>query len=557
MKIFSHFSSIFFRFFLFRIAFIPQRNYNPYSVRKRSTAKIIILILNFFLIFQPAIPPPSIALYAAEVTLNPTGQLVPTVPAVTDENTAEVKAVAQPHAESLPNVTDFIMEGGISRADDEEVFIESNDPFYSSSGSWGQSYDDLWWLKRVRADQAWSISRGTDVPVAVIDTGFDFNHPDLASNLWSNLAELNGTPGIDDDHNGFIDDIHGWDFYNQDNDPRDDHGHGTAVSGVIAAVADNTLGIAGIAPESKIIPIKVLNSQGSGFVSHVISAIRYAADLGAKVINMSLGVLKNFLSKSLQTSFQNAVSYAKSKGSVLVAAAGNENSRVENSYPAGIKDVIAVGAIEPVTDQRAYFSNFGKLLDFVAPGVDILSLRATGTSFGSSSVVDPAYSRASGTSFSSPIVAGVVALIRSKFPLLNFDNIYQRLRSSAVDLGAGGFDNFYGYGLVDALGALTVSSVSSINSTKQISIGSASVLNLGYSFSRATRGAEFNPDIPDPMPASDINYPNSTPLRFDPFMHFPIFQLAEEKNKKAQNHYPFTRKNKKIRFIKPIPSQPA
>jgi len=307
---------------------------------------------------------------------------------------------------------------------------------------------------------------------------------------------------------------------------------------VIAATADNGIGIAGIAPESKIIPIKVLNSQGSGFVSDVISGIRYAADLGAKVINMSLGVLKNYLSRSWQISLENAVSYAISRGAVVVAAAGNNNSRVENTYPAGIKDVIAVGAIEPVTDQRAYFSNFGKLLDFVAPGVDILSLRAGGTSFGSSSVLDPAYSRASGTSFSSPIVAGVVALIRSKFPLLNLNDIYQRLKNSAVDLGSRGFDNYYGYGLVDALGALTVNTVSPIYSAKPISVISPIFSNFIYSFSRPTRGAELSPDLPDPIPDSDFG--NSNFIRFEPPSYFPIFQLSETENKKSAS-----RKNKR------------
>jgi len=520
------------------------------SMRKKFVLKSIACFFSFCLVYLPTRTSSNV-IYAADATLDPAGQFVPTVPAITEEKAIAERtekketSATQTQAQSLPNVTDFLTEGGISRADDEEVHLESNDPFYSTSGSWGQSYDDLWWLKRVRADQAWSLSRGTNVPVAVIDTGLDFNHPDIAGNLWTNQAELNGIPGFDDDGNGFVDDVRGWDFYNRDNDPRDDNGHGTAVAGVIGALADNALGIAGIAPESKIIPIKVLNSAGRGYVSDVISAIRYAADLGAKVINMSLGVLKTFLSKSLQTSFENAVSYAKSKGSVLVAAAGNDNNRVENSYPAGIKDVIAVGAINPVTDQRAYFSNFGKLLDFVAPGVDILSLRAGGTSFGSSSVVDPAYSRASGTSFSSPIVAGVVALIRSKFPLLTFDQIYGRLRNSAVDLGAVGFDNFYGYGLVDALGALTVSSTFSLNAkvNTKVSTGSLVSPTFGTSFVRAIRGVESTPDIPDSKPM---------PVRLDPAQYFLELQLVHTKDRKVSSRYEYNRKNKKSFFVKPI-----
>jgi len=268
-------------------------------------------------------------------------------------------------------------------------------------------------------------------------------------------VERDGLPGRDHDGNGFVDDINGWDYYTGDNDPWDDHGHGTHVAGIIGAVADNGIGIAGVAPESKIIPIKVLNAQGSGFVSDVIKAIRYAADLGARIINLSLGVAKNFLSKSLQSSFQKAVAYAKSKGSFLVAAAGNENSNVANSYPAGIPDVFAVGAVDP-NNKRAWFSNFGKLLDGVAPGVDVLSTVPVGSTLGSASGVAD-YRRLSGTSMASPIVAGAVALMRAKNPLLTYNQIRDILRSTATDLGAAGFDQSYGYGLVNALAAVTAS----------------------------------------------------------------------------------------------------
>ena len=173
-----------------------------------------------------------------------------------------------------------------------------NDYFYSTG--------DLGWLDQVGAVQAWNTTRGAGATVAVVDTGIDFNHPDIMGNIWVNSAEANGLPGVDDDGNGFVDDIHGWDFVNQDNLPMDDNGHGTFISGIIGAVADNMRGIVGIAPESKIIPVKALDASGSGLVSNVISGIRYAADLGASVINLSLSVLRSFLPKSLQTAFQNA-----------------------------------------------------------------------------------------------------------------------------------------------------------------------------------------------------------------------------------------------------------
>ncbi|HXV27735.1 MAG TPA: S8 family peptidase, partial [bacterium] len=373
-------------------------------------------------------------------------------------------------------------------------WTQSNDPFYSTSGSWGNAYDDLYWLKTVHADEAWSISKGTGVTVAVIDTGIDFNHPDLVNNVWYNDAELYGLPGVDDDGNGFVDDIRGWDFHNNDNNSIDDHGHGTHVAGIIAAAADNGIGIAGIAPESKIMSLKALNASGSGFIQSVISAIRYAANMGAKVINMSLGIMKNFLSKTLQKLFNNAVQYAVGKGAVVVAAAGNDGANIKNTYPAALSNVIAVGATEPVTNKRAYFSNFGSQLDFVAPGVDVLSLRAGGTSFGLNST-NFAYSRASGTSMASPIVAGVVALLRSWNPLLSLTDIYNRLKNSAVDLGSAGFDSYYGYGLVNAFAALTYGTSTSTSSSSSETTTNSGRSNGrgGYAASKAIRSLSFSP----------------------------------------------------------------
>lgn len=253
---------------------------------------------------------------------------------------------------------------------------------------------------------------------------------------------------MDDDGNGLVDDIHGWNYVNGDNNPN---GHGSHVAGIVAALADNGVGIAGIAPESKVIPIKVLNASGSGFVSNVLSAIRYAADLGAKVINMSLAAV----SGSLRSVFESAVSYAMGKGSVVVAAVGNSNTNLKNTYPAAVKDVIAVGAIDQ-NNLKAYFSNYGDLLDFVAPGVSVLSTWKGST-----------YAIASGTSMSSPIVAGVVALLRAYYPTWTFTEIYDRLKSTAKDLGSVGKDKKYGYGLVNAFAALsgTLGSSSSDSAT--------------------------------------------------------------------------------------------
>ena len=423
---------------------------------------------------------------------------VPVISA-TDASTVNVEAQITPASEA--STTEFLAgdDNPLSQTEDTTVEIESNDPFYGTTGSWGQSYDDLWWLKRVKADQAWSFTKGAGVTVAVIDTGLDYNHEDIASNVWYNQAELNGLPGVDDDGNGYVDDIKGWDFQNNDNDPLDDNGHGTHVAGIIGAVADNLKGIAGVAPESKILSVKVLGASGSGTIQNVINGIYYAANMGANIINMSLGALKSAIPLSLRTAWENALAYARGKGVIPVAAAGNSNTNVNKYYPSGISTVTAVGATDP-NNNRAWFSNYGNSLDFMAPGVDILSLRASGTNFGSDSG-NPNYSRASGTSMASPIAAGVAALLKSWQPTLTYNDIYNRLKKSAVDLGAAGFDIYYGYGLVNAYKAITLGSTTSLASTSTVSssTGSASGTTLAQSIDFISEKPNLTPVIPLPI----------------------------------------------------------
>ena len=161
-----------------------------------------------------------------------------------------------------------------------EAHYVPDDPFFLSGGAWGQTFQDLWGLHQIQAEQAWDISQGAGVVVAVLDTGLDYGHEDISANVWQNPGEigLDGlsrdkrTNGVDDDGNGFVDDWRGWDFVSLatpsgDNDPLDDHGHGTHVAGTIAAVADNGLGVVGVAPQASILPVKVLNQGGSGTVA--------------------------------------------------------------------------------------------------------------------------------------------------------------------------------------------------------------------------------------------------------------------------------------------------
>ncbi|MCG2767823.1 MAG: S8 family serine peptidase [Anaerolineae bacterium] len=269
----------------------------------------------------------------------------------------------------------------------------------------------------IDAPEAWGIITGTTgVMVAVIDTGVDYNHEDLDD----------GRVRTDIDK----------DYVNNDNDAMDDHSHGTHVAGIIAAETNNGIGVAGIMWQAKILPLKVCSKKGLCQSDHIASAIRYAADQGAQVINMSLG------DRKCSQTIADAVNYAHfDKGVVLVAAAGNDGDSLL-SYPAKHDAIIAVGATDR-NDKRAGFSNYGKELDVVAPGVSIYS-----------TVLNNGYDRMSGTSMASPHVAGVAGLLLSQRPTLTNNQVRDILRQSADDLGKSGFDDLYGYGRVNAYRAL-------------------------------------------------------------------------------------------------------
>ena len=334
------------------------------------------------------------------------------------------------------------------------VIASVTDPYYNSSNSWGQGYDDMWGLKRINAENAWKLSTGEGALVAILDTGIDYNHTDLDGNIWTNTAELNGTTGVDDDGNGHIDDIRGWDFYVSDNDPIDYNGHGTHVAGIIGAEGDNNVGVIGVAYNCKLLPIRILNSYGGmDSAQSIASAIRYAANMGAKILNCSFALPYYDVVVS-------AFQYAFNKGCIIVAAAGNDYSTI-SGYPAILDYAITVGSIN-VSNSRSSFSNYGSQLDVVAPGEDILSLRAYGTNTtGDSSKLVPSdsfdsqYLRDSGTSMATPFVSGLAALMFSQNPDLTFAEFSRRLKFSSYDLGTTGRDNYYGWGRIDAFAALS------------------------------------------------------------------------------------------------------
>jgi subtilisin family serine protease/subtilisin-like proprotein convertase family protein len=289
----------------------------------------------------------------------------------------------------------------------------------------------------IHAPAAWDVTTGDpSVVVAVIDTGVDYNHPDLAANMWTNPGEIPGN-GVDDDGNGFVDDIHGYDFANHDGDPMDDFFHGTHVAGTIAAVANNGIGISGVAPNVQIMALKFLDGTGSGAISDAISCLNYAVANGASISNNSWG--GGGFSQAFQSALQNAASH----GHIFVAAAGNDGSNNDSApfYPANynVPNVVSVAATDP-GDSIAWFSNYGKkTVDIAAPGVDILSTLPTHMTPGMlDEGLSPDYGTLSGTSMAAPHVAGVLALVlsqaRTEHPDWGYQDVIHQVLSTADPL---------------------------------------------------------------------------------------------------------------------------
>ncbi|MEN6335969.1 MAG: S8 family peptidase, partial [Phycisphaerales bacterium] len=274
------------------------------------------------------------------------------------------------------------------------------------------SYGRQWSLAKIHAPEAWDVCQGTnEVVVAIIDTGVDYNHRDLQGNLWVNEAELKGVPGVDDDNNGYVDDVHGYNFAYNNSDPMDDHGHGTHVAGTVAAAGDNGLDVVGICWNARIMPIKILGAEGDGTAADAVPAIYYAVANGADIISGSWG------GPDSSDALQEAVAYAQRQGVIVVAAAGNENSSTPY-YPAAYHDVLAVAATDS-SDHRWYLSNYGDWVDLAAPGREIVSLgRSTAGTTGGSLI-----STKSGTSMAAPHVSGACALLLSANPLLTSEEM--------------------------------------------------------------------------------------------------------------------------------------
>jgi serine protease len=309
-----------------------------------------------------------------------------------------------------------------------------NDPSYSLQSN----------LQQIAAPQAWNISLGDATTViGIVDTGVQWDHPDLAANMWVNSKEIPNN-GIDDDHNGYIDDYLGWDFGGltgtPDNDPKEDAPyHGTHVAGIASAVTNNGVGIASIGSNCKIMAVKcaqnnIKDPNGNPYISYGYEGIRYAVDNGANIINCSWG------GSGYSNLARDVIDYALSKGVLIVAAAGNDGV-TDIQYPAGYNGVLSVASVGQ-NDVKSSFSTYGYWVDVCAPGENIYSTWMTDT-----------YQYLSGTSMSSPLVAGLAGLVKSYFPNMspvqigeqirvNCDNIDNLNPADIMELGSGRINAF-------------------------------------------------------------------------------------------------------------------
>ncbi|MBW3538120.1 S8 family serine peptidase [Candidatus Parcubacteria bacterium] len=324
------------------------------------------------------------------------------------------------------------------------VTVAPNDPMYK----------DQYGPKKINMESAWEHTTGShSVAVAVVDTGIDRNHVDLAGNIWANPGEVPDN-GVDDDRNGYVDDYNGWDFVNNDNDPYDDYkvGHGTLVAGIIGAATNNATGIAGVNWQVKLAALKAIDSTGNGTADNIAKAISYGTAKGMDVTNLSIAA-----AGTAPLIIQDAIRNAYGNDVVLVAGAGNNNKDASGYWPANMDETIAVGATDAV-DERWAYSNYGSKLEVMAPGVNVTTLCTLNR-----------YCYTSGTSLSTPHAAGVAALMLAKKSSLTNREIRKIFHGTSQDLGAAGRDDWYGYGRIDANAAM----LAAINGTYSENIPSA------------------------------------------------------------------------------------
>lgn len=388
------------------------------------------------------------------------GRYVP----VPDGEAASVRGVLQRSDEDQKAKEE--LEAAVGRLQESQLFdavepvfvmqtaMVPDDPAFARTGSWGQPYDDLWGLKRIQAPAAWDLVTGSEnVTVAVVDTGIDLSHPDLQGNIWENPGETGADSqgrdkrlnAVDDDGNGYVDDWRGWDFANNDNDPTDDHGHGTHVAGTIAAVGNNGTDVVGVMWRARLLAAKFLSQSGSGDSEDGAAALVYTARSGARVVN-------NSWSGPRASIIGDAVREAHRLGALVVAAAGNRALDLGDNprSPASEPEAVAVSALTP-SDARAGFSNYGEKIEFAAPGGEELrplhhSILSLWTGGGTR--------RLAGTSMAAPHVSGAAGLLFARYPEWSNEQVRERLRQTAEDLGVAGKDQDFGNGVVNIAAAV-------------------------------------------------------------------------------------------------------
>ncbi|MEB3343271.1 S8 family serine peptidase, partial [Okeania sp.] len=353
------------------------------------------------------------------------------------------------------DVEDFIRENEDNR------LLEYIEPNYvitvDSTVPNDPSFDQLWGLNNtgqsggtsdadIDAPEAWDIQTGSnDVVVGVIDTGIDYTHPDLVNNMWTNPGEIPDN-NIDDDGNGYVDDVYGYDFAYDDNDPFDGNGHGTHVAGTIGAKGDNDIGITGVNWNVDLMALKFLNDRGSGYTSDAILAIEYATMMGADLTNNSWG------GGGYSQALYDAIAAAGAAGSLFIAAAGNDygnNNDIFPSYPASydLDNIISVASTDH-NDNLSYFSNIGATsVDLGAPGSSIYSTIPGG-----------GYASYNGTSMATPHVSGVAALVLAENPNLSYQEVKEIILESTDPISALAGKTLTG-GRLNALSALNITPI--------------------------------------------------------------------------------------------------
>lgn len=337
-------------------------------------------------------------------------------------------AIAFPVLPTLahPNSSDVRVAGTILKVADTDISVQATaqDPYYRQQ----------WYLTDLKIPSAWDITTGSGIAVAIVDTGINQSHPELSPRLWVNPREIAGN-GRDDDSNGYIDDVNGYNFIDDSTDLTDEHGHGTGIASVIAAQTNNQRGIAGVDQKARIMVLKALNEIGGGEFNDIVEAVRYAADNGAKVINMSFGASVG------DRDLRSAIDYALSKNVIIVAASGNAGEN-QLFYPSAYSSVISVGSIDD-SDRHSDFSNYGSGLDVVAPGEEIIMAD-----------LDDGFMEAAGSSFAAALVTGIACLASAINPSLTQTQFVELLHTTSQKIGSKSPSEKYGYGKPDALKVL-------------------------------------------------------------------------------------------------------